>query len=166
MADENVENKGFKVSDRRFSVRGYEDEEASDLGEERRIISLDESGDNVGPASSDARQADVPQSEAAQSQSAQEPQPEGGDSPSDEEDKSFEMLIAIVQTNALAAMGIHPQTGERVGGADPRNAKMFVDLLGALEQKTKGNLSPDEEQLLHQVRSDLQMAYVREVGFG
>lgn len=174
MEEENVENKGFKISDRRFSVRGYEDEESPASGGEGQLLSPDaadeETSPQTGAVSPDpevmepepAPPPEVPQPGAEER--AQPPDDEGGED--EEEDKSFEMLIAIVQQNALAAMGIHPQTGERIGAADPRSSKIFVDLFAALKEKTEGNLSEEEEHLLNQVHSDLQMIYVREVGFG
>ncbi len=39
-------------------------------------------------------------------------------------------------------------------------AKQNIDLLGLMEEKTKGNLTGDEESLLHQVLFDLRMRYV------
>ena len=177
MEDESVESKGFKVSDRRFSVRGYEDEEGSDSVDAELIVSPGDAGGDAAPGAAPTdptAPAAAPEAGPAPFEAASAPKAEAGapaddrdaDADEDEESKSFEMLIAIVQSNALAAMGIHPQTGERVGSAEPRSSKMFVDLFGALKEKTKGNLSPEEEQLLNQVHSDLQMVYVREVGFG
>jgi len=74
--------------------------------------------------------------------------------------------LAILQGNALAAMGVNPQTGERMGGADPRSAKLMVDLVGYVHDKMQGNLSEAEEQVLSQVLSDLRMVYVQQVGIG
>ena len=176
MEEENVEDKGFKVSDRRFSVRGYEDEESPASGGEGQVISPDAADEDTGPqtgAFSSGPEAmepeQAPPPEIPQPGAEEQAQPPAGEAEADEdeeEDKSFEMLIAIVQQNALAAMGIHPQTGERIGAADPRSSKIFVDLFAALKEKTEGNLSEEEEHLLNQVHSDLQMIYVREVGFG
>ncbi len=39
-------------------------------------------------------------------------------------------------------------------------AKQNIDILGMLEEKTKGNLTGDEERLLAQVLFDLRMRYV------
>jgi hypothetical protein len=52
----------------------------------------------------------------------------------------------------------HPDT-EKVERDLPL-AKQNIDLLGLLEEKTKGNLTGDEERLLHQVLFDLRMRYV------
>ena len=175
MEEENAENKGFKISDRRFSVRGYEDEESPVSGGEGQLLSPDAADEDIspqagafssGPEAMETEPAPPPP-EAPQPEAGERAQPQGEEVDEDEEeDKSFEMLIAIVQQNALAAMGIHPQTGERIGAADPRSSKIFVDLFAALKEKTEGNLSEEEEHLLNQVHSDLQMIYVREVGFG
>ncbi|MCY3822408.1 MAG: DUF1844 domain-containing protein [Nitrospinae bacterium] len=175
MEEENAENKGFKISDRRFSVRGYEDEESPASGDEGQLLSPDAADEEISPQTGavssgpdevmEPEQAPPPEVPHPQAEERAQPPDDEGDE-DEEEDKSFEMLIAIVQQNALAAMGIHPQTGERIGAADPRSSKIFVDLFAALKEKTEGNLSPEEEQLLNQVHSDLQMIYVREVGFG
>ena len=174
MEDENVESKGFKVSDRRFSVRGYEDEESSAPSDAQPILFPDAADEHVKPESGALSSEPevmepepVPSRAVPQPQPGEKAQPVGEEADEDEEeDKSFEMLVAIVQQNALAAMGIHPQTGERMGTADPRSSKIFVDLFASLKEKTQGNLSPEEEQLLNQVHSDLQMVYVQQVGFG
>lgn len=39
-------------------------------------------------------------------------------------------------------------------------ARQSIDLLSVLSEKTKGNLSPDEEKLLKSVLRDLQLNYV------
>ncbi len=176
MEEENVEEKGFKVSDRRFSVRGYEDEETPPSGGEGQVISPGAADEEMSPQTGafspepepmEAEPAPPRAPEVPQPEAEERAQPEGDEADEEEEeDRSFEMLIAIVQQNTLAAMGIHPQTGERIGAADPRSSKLFVDLFGVLKEKMQGNLSEEEEQLLNQVHSDLQMIYVREVGFG
>jgi hypothetical protein len=52
----------------------------------------------------------------------------------------------------------HPETNEV--RSDLPLAKQNIDILGLLEDKTKGNLSGDEERLLAQVLFDLRMRYV------
>jgi hypothetical protein len=54
----------------------------------------------------------------------------------------------------------HPESGKV-----ERNmtlAKQNIDLLALLEEKTKGNLTGDEERLLHQVLFDLRLRFVEE----
>ncbi len=90
----------------------------------------------------------------------------GGDEPPapGEVSREFETLLAILQANAVAAMGLNPQTGERAGGADPRTAKMFVDMISMVKEKMEGNLPPEEDSLISRVVSDLKMMYVQQVG--
>ncbi|MCM3872278.1 MAG: DUF1844 domain-containing protein, partial [Pyrinomonadaceae bacterium] len=39
-------------------------------------------------------------------------------------------------------------------------AKHWIDILGMLERKTKGNLAPQEEKILESLLADLRMQYV------
>jgi hypothetical protein len=42
------------------------------------------------------------------------------------------------------------------------NAQITIDLLAMLKEKTKGNLSPDEDRMLSNTLSDLQLNYADE----
>ena len=63
-------------------------------------------------------------------------------------------------SNAAASLGMmpHPVTGET--GVDLKTAKHWIDVLGMLEQKTRGNLDPQEAQVLESLLADLRMQYV------
>ena len=41
-------------------------------------------------------------------------------------------------------------------------AKHSIDVLSMVEEKTRGNLTPDEEQLIKNILYDLRMRYVKE----
>ena len=72
--------------------------------------------------------------------------------------------MVIQQTNmAMMLLGkvAHPETGKIVHDVDA--AKMFIDQLEMLEEKTKGNLSKQEEGLLKQALAALHMAFVEAV---
>ena len=43
-------------------------------------------------------------------------------------------------------------------------AKQTIDILNMLEEKTKGNLSDDEQNLLKNILYDLRIIYVKEKG--
>jgi len=53
----------------------------------------------------------------------------------------------------------HPQTGETHKNLEA--AKIFIDQLEMIREKTRGNLSEEESGILKNVLSDLQMAYVQ-----
>jgi Domain of unknown function (DUF1844) len=43
-------------------------------------------------------------------------------------------------------------------------AKQTIDLIGMLNEKTKGNLTPDEEKVMQYILYDLRMRYVKSAG--
>ena len=73
---------------------------------------------------------------------------------------SFLSLIMSLASNAAASLGMmpHPVTGE--SGVDLKTAKHWIDVLGMLEQKTRGNLDPQEAQVIESLLADLRMQYV------
>jgi len=86
------------------------------------------------------------------------PSPEGRD-PLDDP-ASFLSLIMSLASNAAASLGMmaHPVTGET--GVDLKTAKHWIDVLGMLEAKTRGNLDPQEAQVIEGLLADLRMQYV------
>jgi hypothetical protein len=52
----------------------------------------------------------------------------------------------------------HPETG--AVDKDVAMARQTIDLIGMLEEKTKGNLTGAEERLIAQILYDLRMRYV------
>ncbi len=77
---------------------------------------------------------------------------------------SFALLVNTFATQAAVSLGAMPSpiTGKRARNL--AEAKHFIDMLAVLEDKTRGNLSPEEEQLLKQVLFELRMSYVEAKG--
>ena len=73
---------------------------------------------------------------------------------------SFLSLIMSLASNAAASLGMmpHPVTGET--GVDLKTAKHWIDVLGMLEKKTRGNLNPQEEHVFEGLLADLRMQFV------
>jgi len=73
---------------------------------------------------------------------------------------SFAMLVTMLATEAMMAMGQmpHPVTGETQ--VQPSQAKYLIDTLDMLREKTTGNLSPDESLLMEDILHQLRMAFV------
>jgi hypothetical protein len=63
-------------------------------------------------------------------------------------------------SNAASALGMmeHPVTHQR--DVDLELAKHWIDVLGMLQHKTRGNLTAQEQQILEGFLSDLRMQYV------
>ncbi len=72
----------------------------------------------------------------------------------------FDDLIRLLATQALMYLGAFPdpQTGRAVVALDV--AKVNIDLLAILEEKTKGNLTEDEAAVLKGTSHELRMQYV------
>lgn len=75
---------------------------------------------------------------------------------------SFDTLIASLNASALFSMGVlaDPAAGETQ--KDLEMARYTIDLLEMLDEKTKGNLTGEEAEMLKSVLYDLRMIYVRE----
>jgi hypothetical protein len=73
---------------------------------------------------------------------------------------SFVSFMMSIASNAAAALGMmeHPVTHER--DVDVELGKHWIDILGMLEKKTAGNLTPQEKRMLESLLSDLRMQYV------
>jgi len=83
------------------------------------------------------------------------------DIPGAEDPASFVNFLSTLATNAAAALGAmpHPVTGQR--SLDLETGKYWLDVLGMLGEKTKGNLHPQEARLLEGLLGDLRMQYVQ-----
>ena len=74
---------------------------------------------------------------------------------------NFTLLVISLATQARMCLGDieDPQSGQKQ--VDVELAKHNIDLLGMLEEKTKGNLSDQEKKLLDSVLYELRMRYVQ-----
>jgi hypothetical protein len=71
----------------------------------------------------------------------------------------IEFVMMQAQNAALFLGQIpNPQTGK--GEVNLELAKMFIDQLGMIEEKTRGNLTSEETTVLRNTLSNLQMAFV------
>ncbi len=73
---------------------------------------------------------------------------------------AFENLVRMLGSNAAMVLGGYadPRTGQPV--IDPEAARELIDMLDALHEKTKGNLAPEEDNLLLDLLGKLKMTYL------
>jgi len=73
---------------------------------------------------------------------------------------AFENLIRMLGSNAAMVLGGYadPRTGQPV--IDPDAARELIDMLDALHEKTKGNLAPEEDNLLLDLNGKLKLTYL------
>lgn len=73
----------------------------------------------------------------------------------------FSDLILSIATNAVAHLGGDSPAPELVPSrADLQLAAHHVDMLAMLKEKTRGNLEPEEENLLGTLLYELRMKYL------
>ncbi len=77
--------------------------------------------------------------------------------PPDADFKFFATTLALQASIALGHMA-NPETQKTQ--KDPVQAKFIIDTLGMLQEKTKGNLTPEEAKLLENLLYELRMAYL------
>lgn len=71
-----------------------------------------------------------------------------------------DFLMGLVSSAAMSlGMVEHPTAGQKV--VDLPSAQHMIDLLGVLREKTRGNLSLEEEQVLDGSLAELRMRYVQ-----
>ncbi len=73
---------------------------------------------------------------------------------------SIAMLIYSLGAQAMAAMGALPLEEGEAPEVNFDLARHFIDLLGVLEEKTKGNLTADENRYLQDTLYQLRLAFV------
>ena len=75
---------------------------------------------------------------------------------------NFATFIFSLHSSVLLQLGLieDPVTGRKTKNLPA--AKQTIDILGMLEEKTRGNLTNEEEGMLKNILYDLRMTYVRE----
>lgn len=136
MADEKAHDAGFRVVDRRpFTVDGTRREGA--------------------PTETDKNEARKEAPASARAAAFHEPEEY-----SEEEGSGFDTLVEYLSTTAMFQLGMLPGPGGERIPPDMLNARLTIDLLDVLKDKTKGNLTPAEAHLLDDVLYRLRLAYV------
>jgi hypothetical protein len=153
----------FKVTDRRLfnadgTPRDIAEEEAAPKKEDA-TTTQDEAGASAPAAGLSGETATA--SASSRTEHAEEPLEEADEEVEGAHDPaSFVNFLMSIASNAAASLGMieHPATGER--GIDLQLGKHWIDVLGMLEQKTRGNLSQQEQRILESLLSDLRMQFV------
>ena len=74
--------------------------------------------------------------------------------------RSFQMLVDFLTRNAAAMLGgmADPRTGQAF--VDLEGAREVIDMLDALREKTRGNLSKEDDNLLIEVLGSLKLTFM------
>jgi len=101
-----------------------------------------------------AAQEEAEKNDKQQEEKPRGPLPEG----------NFAALISMLTTQALFALGLLQIKGQEERKPDLELAKYNIDMLQVLEEKTRGNLTKEEEIVLANTLSELRMGYVKVAG--
>lgn len=76
----------------------------------------------------------------------------------------FANLVVMLSTSAMQQLGkiVNPMT--RKAEVDLQGARMAIDMLAMLRDKTRGNLTAAENRMLQDVLASLQLNYVQTAG--
>jgi hypothetical protein len=142
------EDKGYTVNDRRYLH--LSEEEKTKLREEA-----------VGAGAAKEAAAEEAFQEASQKAAAEAgksaekiPLPE----------INFSSLIFSLSSSAFVSLGAIPDPNTGKTEKNLSMAKQTIDLLSLLREKTRNNLTQEEENLFDHLLYDLRMSYVREIG--
>ncbi|NQT10342.1 MAG: DUF1844 domain-containing protein [Desulfobacteraceae bacterium] len=133
------EDKGFIIKDRRAFAEGNQEID------ERKKDKKESSGEEV------------------KDQAQKESSPEDKQGPEIHlPEINFATFIISLNASALVHLGVieDPASGKKVKSL--AIGKQTIDILSMLEEKTKGNLTTEEENMLKNVLYDLRIIYVKE----
>jgi hypothetical protein len=117
--------------------------------------------------------SETPQGEAAAKPQEPKPEPKAAEPRTDEPKQqaqaeatfpelNFATFVFSLGTSAMVHFGDFPDPVTKKAERNLEAAKQTIDILGILKDKTKGNLSEDEDRLLESLLYELRMRYVRE----
>ena len=147
------EEKSFKVSDRRRFASGAQETQGEDAGKQKREEEPEEETRNDTSEHGEAEKKKESDEKKQGAETFQERRLPAID---------FSTFILSLNSSALVQLGLidDPVSGEKT--KDLELAKQTIDILGMLDEKTKGNLDNDESMMLKNILYDLRMMYVRE----
>ncbi|MDQ3668023.1 MAG: DUF1844 domain-containing protein [Acidobacteriota bacterium] len=157
----NEEQPNFKVTDRRlFNSDGTPRDVPPDEQPELKPATAPESASAPAAAAEASVSSQSTQPKVASSAAHEAAEPDEDELPDAENPAGFASFIMTIASNAASSLGMieHPVTQKRE--VDLESAKHWIDILGMLQQKTKGNIASQEEKILETLLADLRMQYV------
>jgi hypothetical protein len=82
-------------------------------------------------------------------------------------DISFTQFVISLASSAAIHFGDVPEPGgQKLSEPNLEGARQMIEILALLEEKTKGNLTAEERQVLEQVLYELRLRFVEVSGGG
>ena len=139
MPDEKGEEKGFVIKDKRIFSQEEQDLKEEGKEPEKELEKEETKAQETASAEKQDAEAQLPEI-------------------------NFPTFIISLNASALVNLGAieDPASGKKV--KDLPIAKQTIDILSMLEEKTRGNLTEEEEKILKNILYDLRIIYVKEKG--
>lgn len=138
MSDKEAQPETIRVIDKRRQGRTEDSSSESALGEKVQTSASKQTSEKTSEADSSSKQSES----------------QGGY----EVDFSAFVIGLAHQTLMMLGDAPHPETNQMMVNLD--GAKHTIDILGILQEKTKGNLTSDEQKLLTDIVTNLRLAFV------
>jgi hypothetical protein len=150
MSENKEEKKDFVIKDRRIFAEGKLDAEEKEGKEEK-----EEKKDKEAAPVDAEKEAGAEKTSEETAADTQEPPPQFPEI-------SFATFVASLNASALLHLGAieDPSSGKK--NKNLPMAKQTIDILNMLQEKTSGNLSQEEENMLKNILYDLRIMYVKE----
>lgn len=132
----------------------------ADSGDEFKVTDRRRRAEADAPASQATEGQPSPAEGLAGPPPAPEPAPERRRRRTPAGERSLEDLFVMLASSAVVALGDAPDPATGQVHRDPAAAADVIDLLVLLREKTEGNRSERETQLIEGVIYDLQLRYV------
>ncbi len=156
------EQTNFKVTDRRLfnadgSPRELSPEETVEIRAEAKPVTSEPAQPTASPVET---QAAAPSPSPVAAEQPHSEMPDEIEIPGADDPASFANFLMSIASNAASSLGMmeHPVTHKRE--VDLELGKHWIDVLGMLQDKTRNNLSPQEQQIMEGLLADLRMQYV------
>ena len=139
-----------------------ENEEKGFVVKDRRKVSLDDAAPE--PAAESIQEPPAADADKAKPEAAASAQEDQEQKAVPLPEVSLATFIFSLSSSALVHLGDIPDPETKTSRVDLPLAKQIIDTLGMLQEKTKGNLDPDEDNLMKSVLYDLRLRYVQKSG--
>jgi hypothetical protein len=146
------EKKDFEVKDRRIFSEENQENEAQDNTQSTE--SSPEVEEKTSPSTEQSQATEAQERPSDANAQHEPPLPE----------INFATFVVSLNASALLHLGAieDPNTGQT--NKNLAMAKQTIDILSLLEEKTEGNLTNEEKNLLKNILYDLRIIYVKESG--
>ncbi len=137
------------------------DEEKGFVIKDRRMFAEDELGAKETEAKPEKAEKPRAQSDENEKRSPEAPEQASADQVPLPE-LNFSTFVISLNASALVHLGVIEDPGSGTKTKNMPMAKQTIDMLDMLQEKTKGNLTTEEENILKSVLYDLRILYVKE----